>query len=65
MQAMTLNIQGMSCGHCIAAVHQALGQLEGVQIQEVEVGHATIAYDPMVASPEQISAAIASAGYSA
>lgn len=26
-----LNIQGMSCQHCVSAVHQALTEVEGVE----------------------------------
>src|SRR5689334_23981522 len=36
----------------------ALGELPGVQVQRVDVGAATVAYDPAVARPEQIDDAV-------
>lgn len=65
MEHTTIAIQGMSCGHCVAAVKGALGQLEGVEVQEVKVGAATVAYDPAAFTPEQITQAIADEGYAA
>ena len=53
----------MSCAHCVKAVRDALGELPGVQVQRVDVGAATVAYDPAVARPEQIDAAVRDAGY--
>lgn len=38
----TLTIEGMSCGHCVSAVKEALGSLEGVRIEEVQIGHAVV-----------------------
>ena len=31
MRKITLNITGMSCGHCLNAVNQALGRLDSVR----------------------------------
>jgi copper chaperone len=63
MEQTTIAIQGMSCGHCVAAVKSALGQLEGVEVQEVKVGSATVAYDPQAVTPDRITQAIADEGY--
>jgi copper chaperone len=63
MEQTTIAIQGMSCGHCVAAVRGALAGLDGVQVQEVTVGSATVAYDPRAVSAEQIAAAIEDEGY--
>ncbi|MBA3344698.1 MAG: heavy-metal-associated domain-containing protein [Gemmatimonadales bacterium] len=63
MENLTMNISGMTCGHCVSAVAQALKQLEGVQVEQVQVGTATVAYDPSRASPDQIAQAVESAGY--
>lgn len=65
MEQTTIAIQGMSCGHCVAAVKGALAGLDGVQVQEVKVGSATVAYDPGAVTPRQIAAAIESEGYAA
>ncbi|HYR10229.1 MAG TPA: cation transporter [Longimicrobium sp.] len=65
MEQTTIAIQGMSCGHCVAAVKGALGQLEGVEVQEVKVGSATVAYDPQAVTPERIAQAVSAEGYAA
>ncbi|HEY0151344.1 MAG TPA: copper ion binding protein [Longimicrobium sp.] len=63
MEQATIAITGMSCGHCVAGVKRALGQLEGVEIQDVKVGSATVEYDPKAVSAERIAQAIRDEGY--
>jgi copper chaperone CopZ len=63
MERITVQIDGMSCGHCVAAVDRALRALPGVQVEQVDVGSATIAYDPASVSREGISDAVRAAGY--
>ena len=63
MERTTIGIQGMSCGHCVASVKRALGQLEGVEVLEVTVGSATVSYDPTAVTPERITRAIEDEGY--
>jgi copper chaperone len=63
MERTTFDIEGMSCGHCVAAVSQALKELPGVEVERVTIGSATVAYDPGAISVERITAAIRSAGY--
>ena len=65
MEQTTIAIQGMSCGHCVASVKGALGRLDGVDVQEVKVGSATVVYDPAAVTPERITQAIADEGYAA
>lgn len=65
MEQTTIAIQGMSCGHCVASVKGALGRLDGVQVQEVKVGSATVAYDPGAVTPERIAQAVEEDGYPA
>lgn len=65
MEHMSLAIDGMSCSHCVAAVRGALDELDGVDAEKVEIGSATIAYDPAKANPREIVAAVAAAGYQA
>ncbi|MGH7719880.1 MAG: heavy-metal-associated domain-containing protein [Gemmatimonadaceae bacterium] len=65
MERLTMDIAGMSCEHCVRAVTNALGQLDSVQVENVAVGSATVAYDPTATSPEQITQAIEDAGYEA
>jgi copper chaperone len=59
----TLRIEGMSCQHCVRAVEHALKQLPKVAVHTVEIGHATITYDPARIDRQRIKAAIESEGY--
>jgi copper chaperone CopZ len=65
MSKLELEIQGMSCGHCVAAVSEALGDLDGVNVEAVRIGSAQVEYRPELVSPEQIVLAVEDAGYSA
>jgi copper chaperone len=65
MEQLSLAIRGMSCGHCVKSVDQALKALPGVQVDRVEVGSAVVAYDPTLIKPEQIEEAISEEGYQA
>ncbi|TDT72029.1 copper chaperone CopZ [Hypnocyclicus thermotrophus] len=55
-----VKIEGMSCGHCVMHVKEALGELKGINNFEVEIGKAVIEGD---INDESIKAAIDDAGY--
>ena len=63
MQHATFEISGMSCGHCVKAVDKALTSLDGVTVEQIEVGRAAVAFDPARIEPRQITDAIEDAGY--
>ena len=63
MDTMTIKIGGMSCGHCVGAVSGALKAVEGVQVEQVTVGTAKVAFDPATVSPDRITQAIEDEGY--
>jgi copper chaperone len=63
METLSMEIGGMSCGHCVAAVRRALDEIPGVEVREVRVGAAELAYDPALTDPERIRAAIHAEGY--
>ena len=65
MEPMTLKIDGMSCGHCVARVEKALKNLEGVSVRKVQIGSADIVYDPERAPFSRIREALDDAGYTA
>lgn len=65
MRSINIQIEGMSCGHCLNAVRQALSETEGVRVDSVQMGRATVSYDESVADPFGIEAAITNAGYPA
>jgi copper chaperone len=56
-------IDGMSCGHCVARVRAALEALPGVTVKEVAIGKATVEVDEATTAPAAIAAAIEDAGY--
>jgi copper chaperone CopZ len=63
MTETTLTITGMHCDHCVMHVRKALVGVPGVQVRKVEIGTATLAYDPAQASIEALKQAVADAGY--
>lgn len=63
MERVTMKIDGMSCGHCVAQVSKALKGLDGVTVERVDVGTATVSFDPGATSEETITEAIADQGY--
>ena len=60
-----LAITGMSCGHCVAAVREALGELPGVTVRQVAVGSAAVTVDPATTPPSTLIDALRDAGYDA
>ena len=65
MKSLVLHIEGMSCGHCLNAVNQALAKLPGAKPIQVRIGRADIEYDEAVTTPQAIAEAVRSAGYPA
>ena len=65
MERVVLHIDGMSCGHCLNAVNQALARVPGVQVEGVRIGRAEVSYDGARVTPELLQAAVADAGYRA
>jgi copper chaperone len=63
MDRITMKIDGMSCGNCVSHVRKALEGLDGVQVEQVNIGSATVAYDPRVASEAAIARVIEDEGY--
>lgn len=65
VETITLNVPDISCGHCVAKVNQAVGELVGVS--EVNASAATkkvtIAFDPHCVSVADIAARMKDAGY--
>ena len=65
MDAAHLNIEGMTCEHCVRAVRGRLEQTAGVKVQRVDIGSASIEYDPSKTNLDDIEEAIADEGYTA
>lgn len=60
-----LNVQGMSCNHCVSTVTKALNELQGVQSVNVDLkaNTVTVSYDETASNLGQIKEAIEEAGY--
>ena len=65
MDTLKLEIDGMSCGHCVRAVTEALQKVDGVSVKSVEIGSATVEFDPGATSPDAIADAMRDEGYDA
>jgi copper chaperone len=65
MERLHLTIEGMSCEHCVRAVRGRLERTDGVKVDDVSVGSATMDYDPAKTSVDDIEEAIADEGYTA
>lgn len=63
MTQATFDISGMSCGHCVKAVDKALQQTEGVTVQQVAIGSATVEFDAARIDAAKIAQIIDDAGY--
>ncbi|MEO6067383.1 MAG: cation transporter [Gemmatimonadota bacterium] len=65
MNTLKLTIDGMSCGHCLNRVQKALGTVDGVQVSSVQIGQATLQYDPATQDADAIAEVVTKAGYKA
>jgi len=63
MKDITINIDGMSCQHCVMRVKKALEGLAGISGLSVEVGNAKMSFDESKIQQADIENAIVKAGY--
>lgn len=63
MDRITMKIDGMTCGHCVSAVDKALRKVDGVAVEQVAVGSATVSFDPSAVSEARIAEAVKDEGY--
>ena len=58
-----LKIDGMSCGHCLAAVEKLINQVDGVESSEVSLpDNATVMFDEKKSSIEDFKKIINESG---
>lgn len=65
MERLRLDIDGMTCDHCVRAVRTALEGVDGATVEAVDVGSATVQYDPARTSPAALADAVSDEGYEA
>jgi copper chaperone len=65
MEKVTLNVQGMSCGHCVKAVEGSVGSLNGVSSVKVDLKAARVdvEFNPQEVSLDKIKDTIDDQGY--
>jgi len=63
MEAVHLNIEGMTCEHCVRAIDGRLRKTPGVQVEKVVVGAVDLRYDRSKISLDEISEVISDEGY--
>ncbi|MCM3598144.1 copper chaperone CopZ [Metabacillus idriensis] len=65
MEKVTLNVEGMSCGHCVKAIEGSVGELAGVSKVNVHLdnGSVDVEYSAAEVSLEKIKEAIDDQGY--
>lgn len=65
MENVTLNVSGMSCGHCVSAVEGSVGKLDGVNLVKVHLDSGTVDvdFDSEKVNVEKIKETIDDQGY--
>ena len=65
MEVVTLKIDGMTCGGCVASVERVLRAVPGVVATKVQLspGLAEVTFDPARTGVAALQAAIEDAGY--
>ena len=63
MKVDELKIQGMTCGHCVMSVRKELTRVDGITVEEVQIGMARVRYDDSRVKRQDIERAVEEAGY--
>ncbi len=65
METITMNVQGMTCGGCVASVTRVLKAVPGVNDAAVTLqpGSAKVTFDPARTNAPALRAAVEDAGY--
>jgi copper chaperone len=63
MTEAKIQIDGMSCQHCVMRVNHSIEGLSGIQNLDVTVGQASLTFDESRLKKQDIEAAIVKAGY--
>ena len=65
MEALSMSIQGMSCGGCVGKVTTALKSVPGTTVETVAVGSARVTFDPKKTTDSALIAAVNDLGFKA
>jgi copper chaperone len=59
----TYTVQGMTCDHCVASVHEEVSELAGVDRVEVDLASGRLEVTGSAISDDEVRAAVEEAGY--
>lgn len=65
MEKVTLNVQGMSCNHCVNSIEGSVGKIDGVSNVKVDLGAGSVLveFDKEVVTLDKIKETIDDQGY--
>jgi copper chaperone len=63
MKTIKLNIEGMTCGHCVNSVRKALAGVPGATVRSAGIGTAVVTIDEAAATEQALVEAVGDAGY--
>ena len=65
MEKVTLNVQGMSCNHCVNSIEGSVGKIDGVSNVKVDLGAGSVfvEFDKEVVTLDKIKETIDDQGY--
>ena len=65
MISKTIRVEGMSCGHCVQTITEALEKIDGVDqvVVSLEEKNVTVQFDEGRSSEDQLTAEIVKAGF--
>ncbi|HDR7354002.1 copper chaperone CopZ [Bacillus wiedmannii] len=65
MEQLTLQVEGMSCGHCVNSIESSVNELNGVEQVKVQLAEGTVevTIDSSVVTLKDIVAVIEDQGY--
>ena len=61
----TLQVEGMTCGHCVIAVEENVNRIPGVKtaVVDLDAGNVAIEYDASIVGLKRITAMIEDQGF--
>ena len=63
MKNEELKITGMTCNHCVMSVKKELSKLPGLEVKDVRIGSALVAYDESRVTGDLLKNAVEEAGF--
>ena len=63
MKNLVLTIEGMHCGHCVMSVRKELSKINGLTVEDVQIGTARVQFDETLVKDGDLVKAVDDAGY--